>query len=53
VNGRRPPLELAHRNPAAYVRALSDAGLAAELTDPAGLGGHYWLLEPVGIPSPL
>ena len=49
VHGARPPLELAHRDPAAYVRALSGAGLAAELTDPAGLGGHYWLLQPVGL----
>ena len=25
----------------------------AELTDPAGLGGHYWLWHPIGIPNPL
>ena len=52
VHGTRPPIELAHRDPAAYVRALADASTAAELTDPAGLGGHYWLLQPVGIELP-
>src|SRR5262249_7218214 len=53
VSGARPPLALASTDPAAYLRALADASAAAGLTDPAGLGGHYWLLEPVGIPSPL
>lgn len=53
ISGVRPPLALASTDPAAYLRALADASAAAELTDPAGLGGHYWLLEPVGIPSPL
>ncbi|UQA93931.1 SAM-dependent methyltransferase [Streptomyces halobius] len=48
VSGRRPPLALASTDPAAYVRALSSAGAAAELTDPAGLGGFGWLLQPVG-----
>ncbi|MGX1756765.1 SAM-dependent methyltransferase [Streptomyces lydicus] len=48
VDGRRPPLALAATDPAGYVRALSAAGAAAELTDPAGLGGFGWLLEPVG-----
>ncbi|MFB6441073.1 SAM-dependent methyltransferase [Streptomyces sp. NPDC056411] len=48
VDGRRPPLTLAATDPAGYVRALAAAGSAAELTDPAGLGGFGWLLEPVG-----
>ncbi|MEE4422609.1 MULTISPECIES: SAM-dependent methyltransferase [Streptomyces] len=48
VDGRRPPLSLASTDPAAYVRALGRAGAAAELTDPAGLGGFGWLVEPVG-----
>jgi SAM-dependent MidA family methyltransferase len=52
VHGNRPPIELAHRDPAAYVRALADASTASELTDPGGLGGHYWLLQPVGIELP-
>jgi SAM-dependent MidA family methyltransferase len=49
VSGARPPLALASTDPAAYVRALAAAGAAAELTDPAGLGGHLWLLQPVAI----
>jgi SAM-dependent MidA family methyltransferase len=53
MSGTRPPLALASTDPAAYLAALARAGEAAELTDPAGLGGHFWLLEPVGIPSPL
>ncbi|MQS09358.1 SAM-dependent methyltransferase [Streptomyces alkaliphilus] len=53
VSGRRPPLEAASRDPAGYLRALVRAGEAAELTDPAGLGGFGWLLHPVGIANPL
>jgi SAM-dependent MidA family methyltransferase len=53
VRGDRPPRAGATTDPAAYVHALAEAAQAAELTDRAGLGGHYWLLEPVGIPSPL
>lgn len=49
VTGRRPPLALASADPAGYVRALSAAGEAAELTDPSGLGAFGWLLQPVGI----
>ncbi|MCE7083157.1 SAM-dependent methyltransferase [Streptomyces sp. ST2-7A] len=53
VSGRRPPLEAAARDPAGYLRGLVRAGEAAELTDPAGLGGFGWLLHPVGITDPL
>jgi len=42
-------LELATTDPAGYLRALSAAGAAAELTEPAGLGGHLWLLHAAGI----
>jgi SAM-dependent MidA family methyltransferase len=49
LTGRRPPLERAHRDPAGYLRALAAASRAAELTDAAGLGAHYWLLQPVTI----
>jgi SAM-dependent MidA family methyltransferase len=49
VDGSRPPLELARTDPAGYLRALSDAGAAAELTDPAGLGGHWWLWHTIGL----
>jgi SAM-dependent MidA family methyltransferase len=53
VDGGRPPLELASTDPAGYLRALSAAGAAAELTDPAGLGGQWWLLHGIGIVPPL
>jgi SAM-dependent MidA family methyltransferase len=49
VDGARPPLELARENPAAYLRGLSSAGAAAELIEPSGLGGHWWLLHTAGI----
>ncbi|MFE6778739.1 SAM-dependent methyltransferase [Streptomyces sp. NPDC057702] len=48
VSGRRPPLTLASTDPTGYLRALGAAGEAAELTDPAGLGGFRWLCQPVG-----
>ncbi|OKK18516.1 hypothetical protein AMK16_19740 [Streptomyces sp. CB00455] len=49
VSGSRPPLALASTDPAAYVRALSSAGEAAELTARGGLGDFGWLVQPVGI----
>jgi SAM-dependent MidA family methyltransferase len=49
LDGARPPLDLASTDPAGYVRALSAATQAAELTDPDGLGGHFWLIQPVKI----
>jgi SAM-dependent MidA family methyltransferase len=49
VDGARPPLDLARTQPAAYLRGLAAAGAAAELTDPEGLGGHWWLLHTIGI----
>ncbi|MGC4876996.1 SAM-dependent methyltransferase [Micromonospora sp. DT43] len=52
ADGGRPPLSLAGVDPAGYVRALAAASAVAELTDPAGLGGHLWLRQPVGIPFP-
>ncbi|WP_374225270.1 SAM-dependent methyltransferase [Micromonospora sp. C95] len=51
VDGGRPPLSLAASDPAGYLRALATASAAAELTDPAGLGGHWWLWQPVGLPA--
>ncbi|WP_436537201.1 SAM-dependent methyltransferase [Actinoplanes sp. HUAS TT8] len=53
VSGGRPPLELADRDPLAYLRALSGAGEGAELTSETGLGAHWWLWQPVGIELPL
>ncbi|WP_055701301.1 MULTISPECIES: SAM-dependent methyltransferase [Streptomyces] len=49
VRGGRPPLSLASSDPAGYVRALTRAGEAAELTAPGGLGDFGWLLQPVGV----
>ncbi|MEV6518848.1 SAM-dependent methyltransferase [Micromonospora chalcea] len=49
ADGGRPPLSLASRDPAGYLRALAAASAAAELTDPTGLGGHLWLRQPVGV----
>ncbi|WP_306213763.1 SAM-dependent methyltransferase [Actinoplanes sp. RD1] len=49
VDGGRPLLSLAATDPAGYLRALGAAGAAAELTDPDGLGGHWWLLHEIGI----
>jgi SAM-dependent MidA family methyltransferase len=49
VDGGRPPLSLASSDPSGYIRALSTASSAAELTDSAGLGAHWWLLHEVGI----
>jgi SAM-dependent MidA family methyltransferase len=48
VHGRRPPLSQAREDPIGYVQALALSTAAAELTDPEGLGGHWWLLQPVG-----
>lgn len=45
VHGGRPPIALASTDPSGYVRALARAGEAAELTDPAGLGGHHWVMR--------
>ncbi|KQX45645.1 MULTISPECIES: SAM-dependent methyltransferase [unclassified Streptomyces] len=47
VAGGRPPLALASADPAAYVRALSAAGEAAELTARGGLGDFLWLTRRV------
>ncbi|MEU2626690.1 SAM-dependent methyltransferase [Kitasatospora sp. NPDC007106] len=52
VHGGRPPLALASTDPAGYLRALGGAGEAAELTDPAGLGGFGWLAQAVRMPVP-
>lgn len=54
ADGRRlPDVALARSDPAGYVRALARGGEAAELTDPAGLGGFTWLLQPVGLSGSL
>jgi SAM-dependent MidA family methyltransferase len=45
VSGVRPALAMASTDPAGYVEALARAGAAAELRDPQGLGGHWWLRQ--------
>jgi SAM-dependent MidA family methyltransferase len=49
VDGARPPLDLARRDASGYLRRLAAAGAAAELLEPAGLGGHWWLLHTIGV----
>ncbi|HEX6872237.1 MAG TPA: SAM-dependent methyltransferase [Micromonosporaceae bacterium] len=51
LDGARPPLSLAEQDPAGYVQALSLASQAAELMDLEGLGRHFWIVQPVGIPA--
>jgi len=50
ISGRRPDLASAAGDPIGYVRALSRASAAAELTDPAGLGRFEWLVQGVAVP---
>ena len=53
VSGRRPDLASATGDPAGYVRALAAASEAGELTDPAGLGGFWWVVSTAGdVPGP-
>ncbi|MCX4676309.1 SAM-dependent methyltransferase [Streptomyces sp. NBC_01433] len=47
IGGERPPLAMASTDPAGYVRALSAAGEAAELTARGGLGDFGWLTHRV------
>jgi SAM-dependent MidA family methyltransferase len=56
VDASLPPRALARKDPPAYVAALSMSSQAAELLDPAGLGGFGWLVQTVGgvaLPEPL
>ena len=52
IRGTRPDLESARDDPVGYVRALSDAGAAAELTASPGLGDFGWIVTTVGVPAP-
>lgn len=44
LTGARPPLDLAHADPVAYLSALSRASEEAELLAPGGLGDFWWVL---------
>ena len=48
VTGARPPLGAAATDPAGYLRALTRATEAAELTQAGGLGDFCWLVTRVG-----
>lgn len=48
VTAARPAIELAHADPAAYLRALAEATEAAELTAQGGLGDFWWIVTSVG-----
>lgn len=52
ISGARPELSLASSDPRGYLRALSRASAAAELTDADGLGGFGWLVQGVSVPVP-
>jgi SAM-dependent MidA family methyltransferase len=51
LDGRRPPRELASKDPAGYLRALAAASEAGELLDPGGLGAFRWLAQSRGLPA--
>ncbi|MGZ4503948.1 MAG: SAM-dependent methyltransferase [Nocardioidaceae bacterium] len=54
VDGSRPDLDLATADPAGYLRALSTATEAAELTAEGGLGDFFWVVTATdGISLPL
>lgn len=44
LDGNRPPLELAHSDPSAYVQGLAAAGEAGELIANGGLGDFWWIV---------
>lgn len=44
LDGGRPPLELAHADPAAYVHALGRSGDIGELVARGGLGDFWWIV---------
>lgn len=46
LTGRRPDIARASTDPRGYLRDLTRAGEAAELTAAGGLGDFYWLLSP-------
>ena len=47
-----PAREGATADPAAYLRELAEASAAAELRNPAGLGGFWWLIQGVDVDLP-
>ena len=52
LSATRPPLSRAAEDPLGYLRGLSSATEAAELTAIGGLGDFYWLVTPARSPGP-
>jgi SAM-dependent MidA family methyltransferase len=48
ISGTRPDLAMASSDPLGYLRGLSRASAAVELTDAGGLGGFGWLVAFAG-----
>lgn len=42
-DAKRPALEQSSRDPMGYLHALNRASTLAQLTEPSGLGAHWWL----------
>ena len=53
VSSTKPDRSLADTDPHGYLALLQDAGAAAELLAPRGLGSFGWLVHAVGIDDPL
>ncbi|NUS73054.1 MAG: hypothetical protein HOQ05_06560 [Corynebacteriales bacterium] len=51
ITAARPRLDLAAREPLIYMRALAEAGQAAEILDPDGLGAFAWLIQTKELPA--
>ena len=47
-----PAREGATADPAAYLRELAEVSAAAELRDPDGLGGFWWLIQSIDVELP-
>ncbi|MFI5840790.1 SAM-dependent methyltransferase [Catenuloplanes sp. NPDC051500] len=52
ADATRPPIGLASTDPGGYLRGLARASEVGELLDPAGLGGHLWLVQAIGVAHP-
>jgi SAM-dependent MidA family methyltransferase len=48
ISGIRPPHDMARVDPRGYLRSLSQATQAAELTAASGLGAFLWLVQELG-----
>ena len=49
LDGRRPPIDLAHTDPPAYLAALGRSGEVGELVAAGGLGDFWWIItDPSG-----